>query len=237
MGRKGAARPLLEADNLFVGAKETGSRLTYWDGSGRTLAVVNEVSRDGDASFDVKDVVLSELARKAVEAWAIDDAHGPVFLVDRYEATDHPSYDVLAPGGAPLATFLCQGGLLHEHVVVRDDATAPVATIRTRHHLHELRELHGQRLATCRRVVDPAGNDTDDEVWGVEITDAAAPLDRRALVAAPLVCHLMEHPKRHIDPDCMVSTALLVAVPPVGAVLIGVERAIDGLHWLQRKLD
>ena len=61
--------------------------------------------------------------------------------------------------------------------------------------------------------------------------------DRRVLVAAPLVCHLIGPPKRHFDPDSAIATSLLIAVPPVGGVLIVAERAMDGLYWLRRKFD
>jgi hypothetical protein len=60
-------------------------------------------------------------------------------------------------------------------VIVRDDASAPVA----------------------------------------EIERDTASLDRRVLVAAPLVCHLIGRPKRHFDPDSTIAASLLIAVPPV----------------------
>src|SRR6266566_1798332 len=50
----------------------------------------------------------------------------------------------------------------------------------------------------------------NNEVWRVRIERDAHSLDRRALVATPLVCHLIRHPKRHIDLDCTVATALLL---------------------------
>jgi hypothetical protein len=51
------------------------------------------------------------------------------------------------------------------------------------------------------------------------------------------VCHLIGRPKRHFDPDSTISASLLVAVPPVGGVMIVAERVMDGLYWLRRKLD
>lgn len=222
-------RRLLEADELFVGARETGAPLTYWADSKHDLATVSPLDPAG--------LIQDELVRQTEEAWEVTDGDGPVFSVLRYEASDHPSYDVVSPDDSVLATFFCEGGLLHEHLVVRDEATAPVARMRTHHHVHEIEELHGERLAACQRLFDPAGNDIHDEVWRVRIETAAHVLDRRALVAAPLVCHLTGHPKRHIDPDCMIAEVLLLAVPPVGATIIAVERAIDGVYWLRRKLD
>ena len=46
----------------------------------------------------------------------------------------------------------------------------------------------------------------------------ASAMVRRALVTAPLVCHLMAFPKRYFDGQ-------------------GIERAVDGLYWLRRRLD
>jgi hypothetical protein len=106
-----------------------------------------------------------------------------------------------------------------------------------RAHLHALRQSHGARLASCCRVFEPAGNDPRDEVWRLTIESEGELLDHRALVALPLVCHLITHPKRHVDPECVVGLVLLFAVPPVGALVLGVELAIDGLHLLHRRHD
>lgn len=61
--------------------------------------------------------------------------------------------------------------------------------------------------------------------------------NRRALVAAPLVCHLVAFPKRHFDSGGEIGIALLEIVPPVGLPLVVVERTLDGLYWLRRRLD
>jgi hypothetical protein len=221
-------RALLEADDLFVGARETGAPLTYW----RKHKDLARVTPAEPAS-----VLTDELVRQTAEAWQVTDHAGTIFAVRRYEAAEHPSYDVVDPDGEPLATFFCEGGVLHEHVLVRDSAAAPVAHMDTRRHVHEITELHGERLASCRRMFDPAGNDAHDEVWSVHIEKAGHVLDRRALVAAPLICHLIGHRKRHVDPDCMIAGGLTLAFPPAGLALFAVERAVDGVYWLRRKLD
>lgn len=180
----------------------------------------------------MKDMVI----RKLAEAWHIDDDHGTVFSLRRYEGADHPSYDVVDKDRV-LGTFFHEGGLVHEHVIVRDDTSAPVAEIDTGHHVHRLHALHGAELAACRRTFDPAGNDPTGEIWSVDIEGATAPLDRRVLVAAPLVCQLIGHHERTFDPDSTVAASLLIAVPPVGGVMIVAERVMDGLYWLRRKFD
>jgi hypothetical protein len=233
--RTSAGRELLDENELFVGAKQPGAPLMYWEPGGRELARVSALEDD-----DLAAVIKDEVLREEAEAWDVTDRGGTVFSLRRYEAAEHPSYEVVDGREQPLGTFFCEGGLLHEHVLVRDDASAPVAEMETHRHLHEVRERHGDRLAACRRVFDPAGNDPHDEVWSLELTEAGQAtqvLDRRVLVAAPLVCHLIGHPKRHIDPDCAIASVLLVAVPPVGGALIVAERAVDGVYWLRRKLD
>ena len=224
--------PLLEADDLYVGPREPGAPISYWDGTRTELAKVHAT----DPSLVAQ--ISDEVVRAVAESWEVVDGGGVVFRLQRYQPAEHSSYVVAGPDGDPIATFLCEGGLLHEHVVVRDDATAPVADIETHHHRHELRELGGEPLASCRRVLDAAGNDPSGEIWhlGIE-ADNDEVLDRRALVAAPLVCHLIGHPKRHVDPECAIAIVLLYVAPPVGLLAIGIERTIDGLYWLRRKLD
>jgi len=220
---------------MYVGARQTGAPLTYWSHDGVELACVHPVAED-DLS-PIVDFIKDEVVRELCEAWNVTDEHGVVFSLRRYEAADHPSYDVVVDDDRSVGTFFYEGGLVHERVIVRDDASAPVAEIETHDHIHALNERHGSHLARCRRTFDPPGNDVGDEVWSVDIERAPDSLDRRVLVAAPLVCHLIGRPKRHFDPDSAIATSLLIAVPPVGGVLIVAERAMDGLYWLRRKFD
>ncbi len=230
------ARRLLTEDHLSVGAYEPGETMTYWDANGHELARVRPADDEG---VPIVDLLKDHVAREPAGAWDVTDRHGVVFSLRRYEGADHPSYDVIVDGDRVLGTFFVEGGLIHQHVVVRDDAAAPVAEIETHRRVHELRERHGERLAACRRTVDPLGNDVDDEVWSVDIEPhvGAAALDRRVLIAAPLVCHLIGHPKRTLDPDSEVAQLLLITFPPAGAVLLAAERVMDGLYWMRRKLD
>jgi hypothetical protein len=208
--------------------------MTYWSGEGPDLADVRPV--DGENLPALVDMVKDEVVRKLAEAWEIVDDNGVVFSLRRYAGADHPSFDVVDDDRV-LGTFFHEGGLVHQHVIVRDDASAPVAEIDTRRHVHRLEERHGAELAACRRTFDGAGNDPTADVWSVDIERDSGALDRRVLVAAPLVCNLMVRQARHFDPDSTIATSLLIAVPPVGGVMIVAERVMDGLYWLRRKLD
>jgi hypothetical protein len=208
--------------------------MTYWDANGHELARVRPVD---DGASPIIDLLADYTLREPAEAWDVTDRNGVVFSLRRYEGADHPSYDVIVDGDRVVGTFFAEGGLVHQHVLVRDDAAAPVAEMDTHHRVHELRERDGDLLAACRRTVDPLGNDVDDEVWSVDIEAHAGALDRRVLVAAPLVCHLISHSKRQFDPDSTIGSLLLVAFPPAGGILLAVERVMDGLYWLRRKLD
>ena len=233
--RRQHPRRLLTEDHLNVGSRTDTARITYWTGTGADLATVRAVGPDDLPAL--MDMVKDELIRTLAEAWDVDDADGTVFSLRRYEGADHPSYDVVVDGDRVVGTFFHEGGLVHQHVIVRDDASAPVAEIETHHHVHQLREQDGAELAECRRTYDPAGNDPTGEIWSIDITGETGPLDRRVLVAAPLVCHLIAHQERRFDPDSTIATSLLIAVPPVGGAMIVAERVMDGVYWLRRKLD
>ena len=164
----------------------------------------------------VKDQVIRELS----EAWDVVDDHGIVFSLRRYEGADHPSYDVVVDDDRVVGTFFHEGGLVHEHVIVRDDASAPVAEIDTRDHVRHVHRLRGADLAACRRTYDPSGNDELGEIWSVDIEQETGPLDRRVLVAAPLVCHLIGRQKRHFDPDSTVAASLAQAMDSLRDTLV-----------------
>ena len=74
-------------------------------------------------------------------------------------------------------------------------------------------------------------------MWELHIETHPELLDRRVILAAPLVSALASHPKRHLDASCNVSGALLVAIPPIGAGLLVLEECVDGWYWLRRKLE
>jgi hypothetical protein len=227
--------PLLNQDHLNVGSRTGSGRITYWTGEGPDLAHVKPI---GEGRLpDLVDMVKDEVVRTLAEAWDVVDDDGVVFSLRRYEGADHPSYDVVVDGDRVAGTFFHEGGLVHQHVIVRDDASAPVAEIDTRDHVRHVHRLHGPELAACRRTYDPSGNDELGEIWSVDIEGDTGALDRRVLIAAPLVCHLIGHAKRHFDPDSTIAASLLIAIPPVGGAMIVAERVMDGLYWLRRKLD
>jgi hypothetical protein len=223
---------LLRVDEVLVGSRAVGEPIAYWDEHGRDLARVHPTSDPGALQ-----VMAEQVVHHPAEEWRVGDDNGTIFTILRYDPADHPSYVTVDEDAEPLGTFLCEGGLLHEHVVVRDETSAPVATMRTRHHEHELRALHGPPLATCERVAEHYDDDPLQEIWRLRIETDDDLLDRRVLLAAPLVCALTSHPKRHLDPQCTIAAVLLLTVPPVGAAMLIVEETIDGLYWLRRRLD
>ncbi|MDQ6927964.1 MAG: hypothetical protein M3159_04790 [Actinomycetota bacterium] len=225
-------RRVLAATELHVGPRTLGAPLTYWEPGGQDIA--NITRHDERALAMVADVVMRDVAG----AWTVFDKDGDLFELRRYEAADDLSFDVVEPGGTPLATFYVDAGLIHDQVIVRDGTSAPVGEIVTDEGVHELRELHGSALAESRRVFERPGGDGIEQVWDVIIHPEGDRLfDRRVLVAAPLVCLLTAHSKREWDPDSAVGVALLVAFPPAGFLVLAVERTLDGLYWLRRKLN
>jgi hypothetical protein len=85
------------------------------------------------------------------------------------------------------------GDIFHHVVEVRDATSAPVATlVPTRGGRLELRETGGPVLAfTWREEIELAT--CWDDKWGLAVFEERSQLDRRALVALPLVCRLMAH--------------------------------------------
>jgi hypothetical protein len=223
---------LVQRDELWVGRRNLGDPLTYWDAKNRDLATA--VPHVDGAWHQLTD----EMVREMAEVWTVRDNHGPIFTLRRYTAADDLSFDVIATDGAPLATFYVDAGLLHDEVVVRDAAAAPVGEIVTDDGVHELRELHGSTLAEARRVLERGGGDGTEQIWHVHIDSRGDTLfDRRVLAATPLVCLLTGHPKREWDPDSVLGVALLMAFPPAGMLVLAAERTLDGLYWLRRKLN
>lgn len=228
MGR----RQLLSADEVFVGARSLGGPLGYWDAEERQLARI-----ESDVDLDLASMLVDGIVHRPSEAWTVIDRDGAVFSVGRYAAADDPSFRVVSAEGEHLATFLCEDGVFRDEILVRDDATAPVAEVETRGHLHELRERHGPTIAACKRILDRVGDDPLEEVWWLTMGDERDLLDTRVLLSLPLVCALTGPRKRRLDADGTVAQTLLLAVPPVGAGLLLLEMAIDGWYWLRRQID
>ena len=212
-----------------------GELFAYRDKAGEIVADVQILHLREESK--VVAVLDGEATDHVDERWVVLDNEEPLFYVERYRPVEHPSYGVFDPDGRHLGTYVSEGGLIHRNVTVREAASAPAATIRVEHHRHVLAEPDGRELGCCWRAFSAVGNDDDDEVWGLQIENQPVLLDRRVLVAAPLVCHLTAFPKRHFDAGGEIALLMVVLVPPVGLAMAGVERAIDGLYWLRRRLD
>ncbi len=214
-----------------MGRRGLGEPITYW-ATGPDLATA--VPEDEGTLAMLAD----DLMRRVADAWTIKDEKGAIFELRRYEAAEDRSFDVVDPGGERLATFVVDAGLIHDEVVVRDGTSAPLGEIVTDDGVHELRELHGSLLAESRRVLERPGGDPTEQVWQVIIHPEGDRLfDRRVLAAAPLVCLLTSHAKREWDPDSAVGVGLLIAFPPARLLVLAVERTLDALYWLRRKLN
>jgi hypothetical protein len=89
------------------------------------------------------------------------------------------------PNGDALAVYLSG-----EPFLVRDGTGAPVARLQPRRDRLELVEVGGSAIAQCWRSPLELGWMVD-ELWGLTVLEEPVVLDRRALVAFPLVCRLL----------------------------------------------
>lgn len=108
-----------------------------------------------------------------------------VFYVERYRAAETASFGVYDPDGDALAVYLSGNPF-----VVRDGTGAPIARLTERKDRLELVEVGGGPIAQCWRAPLDLGW-LIDEQWGLTVLDEPVVLDRRALVAWPLVCRLL----------------------------------------------
>jgi hypothetical protein len=115
----------------------------------------------------------------------LDTDDVPVFYVERYRAASAPAFAVYEPDGDALAVYLSDNDF-----VVRDGTGAPIARLHERKDRLELVEIGGGPIAQCWRSPLDLGWMIDD-LWGLTVLEEPAVLDRRALVAFPLVCRLL----------------------------------------------
>jgi len=115
----------------------------------------------------------------------IDSGDLPVFYVERYAAASEPAFSVFDPDGDPLAVY--RSG---DPFIVSDGTGAPVAELHHRKDRLELVEVGGGPIAQCWRSPLDLGSMLD-ELWGLTVLEEPAVLNRRALVAWPLVCRLL----------------------------------------------
>jgi len=125
-----------------------------------------------------------------------------VFYVERYRAATEPAFTVFAPGGEPLAVY--RSG---DPFIVRDGTGAPVAELHHRKDRLELVEVRGGPIAQCWRAPLDLGWLTDEQ-WGLTVLDEPAVLDRRALVAWPLVCRVLWSPPPHKKEESGLSSSV-----------------------------
>ncbi len=225
--------PLFDVDEIYVGCPAIDQTLAYRDRDFNVLATVERTFTD-DSKIDA--LLAGDGIRHIDEHWVVCQDDQPVFSVERYLPAELPSYAVIDPTGTPLGAFVCSGGLIRRDVVVREGGSAPVAVIHVAHHRHVITENDGDEVGWCWRAFSGVGDD-ENEVWGLRIEERPDLLDHRVVLAAPLVCHLMSHSRRHVDRDCTVACLLAITAPPVGLPLLAAERAIDALYWVRRHLD
>jgi len=115
----------------------------------------------------------------------VDELEVPVFYVERYRAGRGASFGVYEPDGDALAVYIPD-----EPFVVRDGTGAPVARLEKRKDRLELVEVGGGVIAQCWRSPLDLGWLVDEQ-WGLTVLEEPVVLDRRALVAFPLVCRLL----------------------------------------------
>jgi len=115
----------------------------------------------------------------------IDSDDLPVFYVERYRAASEPAFAVFDPDGDPLAVYRSGNPF-----IVRDGTGAPVAELHHRKDRLELVEVGGGPIAQCWRSPLDLGSMVDEQ-WGLTVLEEPAVLNRRALVAWPLVCRLL----------------------------------------------
>jgi hypothetical protein len=166
--RKSANGPLAY---VTPGGEVVGTVLTQRFGRGDGEGLVDAVL-SGDA--------LDHLDERHT---VVDGNDAPVFYVERYRASSEPAFTVFEPGGAPIGVYLSEG-------VVRDGASAPVARLERKGDGCDLVEADGPVLAKCVRLPVYVQWLVDDE-WTLGVLANPTVLDRRAVIALPLVCRLL----------------------------------------------
>jgi hypothetical protein len=135
------------------------------------------------------------------ERHTVVDVHDSVvFYVERYRAASSASFVVFDPNAVPLAVYVSDSPVL-----VRDGTGAPVARLMRRSDRLELVETGGEVIAQCWR--SPVYVQwLVDEQWGLTVLHEPSALDRRALVALPLVSRLLwsrDFPRERSDAEML----------------------------------
>jgi hypothetical protein len=225
--------PLFDVEEIYFGRPAIDQELAYRD---RDFTILATVAPKAVGDSKVEALLAGDGTHHVGESWEVRQDGEPVFSVQRYLPAEHPSYAVFDPAGTPLGAYVCSGGLVRREVVVREAGSASVAIIHVSHHRHVITETDGDEVGWCWRAFSGVGDD-ENEVWGLRIEELPDLLDHRVLLAAPLVCHLMDNSRRRVDSDCSLAWLLAIAAPPVGLPIVAAERAVDTLYWLRRHLD
>jgi len=169
-----------------------GGPLFYIEPGGAAVAVIM-TEHTGDGIREWADALLAgdSLRRLDERHTCLDLDDNVLFYVERYRAVPEPAFTVFDPGGTPLGSYLSSGDLFDHEVVVRDGTSAPVATMRAGADQRlDLFETGGGHLGFCWYEDCDLITVVDDR-WGLVMLETPRALDRRAVVAAPLVCRLI----------------------------------------------
>ncbi len=151
-----------------------------------------------DGSEGIVDAVLAGDSTRhlGMRYSVVDEACTPVFYVERYTAAQTTSFGVYKPNGDAIAVYLPG-----DPFVIRDGTGTPVATMAKSKDRFNISEVGGGLVGQCWREPLDLPSLVDDQ-WGLTVLDEPAVLDRRALVACPLVCRLLwSPPPRRKDPN------------------------------------
>jgi hypothetical protein len=185
---------LAESKNAFVRTGSTNlTRLTARGpyvfvepgGSMQATVLTQRLGRGQGESLAGALVARDSLAHLNERHTALDLDDVPVFYVKRYLAAAAPAFGVYEPDGDALAVYLSG-----DPFVVRDGTGAPVARLQPKKDRLELVEVGGGPIAQCWRSPLDLGW-LIDEQWGLTVLEEPKVLDRRAMVAFPLVCRLL----------------------------------------------
>jgi hypothetical protein len=169
-----------------------GGPLFYIEPGGGAVAVIM-TEHTGDGIREWADALLAgdSLRRLDERHTCLDLDDGVLFYVERYRAVPELAFTVFDPEGEPLGSYVSSDGLLEREVVVRDGTSAPVATMRAGADQRlDLFETGGEHIGFCWHEDCDLITVIDDR-WGLVVLDTPSGLDRRAIVAAPLVCRLI----------------------------------------------
>lgn len=159
------------------------------------------VTPDGCVEYEV---VRQELVQPdggaRLTVFDLDDVEQ--FHVEPYAALERGAWSVCEADGRSLATYVDDG----EAMVVREAASAPVASLRPISSRWEIVETGGESLGFCWREAQLFA-EVIDERYGLVVFGRPSVLDRRALVAAPLVCWLRSYRGPRPRPINLVASA------------------------------